>query len=617
MTEEHRQRIGLVGCVSSKRARPTAARDLYTSPLFVGRRSFVERTCHDWFILSAKRGLVDPSETLEPYDVSLASASIPERRRWAQTTLAAIDARLGDVSGLVFEIHAGAAYRDFGLAQGLHARGARVEVPAEGLRQGEQLAFYARKAAERVAPREAPSATPPAVEDTHDVEIRDVGEQPPFSFRWPDAVEHFERGWDFVAVVGGREHRVRHGVGGRQVYGRQRVHTVTWLDGQPMVEGVESDDYVTSRSLLSVLRVPGGGGHLRSIEDVPAGYEGFEIVNHRLEIDAKYSRDSLAVKIEVDDLRAWATHALLRARDKGLRTPGSVSARISLSSERRAEGMRKPGIREPDDGVGVELTPPGERCVAEDSAQLARNLLQFGVRLEAEAASTGPQLTPDREANAFVTTDPFAFLVGVIADQGIVAERAWATTHELRLRLGHLDPPRMLLDPAAVTRAFQEPPKLHRFVNNVPRWLVEAARITLHEYDGDAGRIWGDTPTAAELRKRFDRFPGIDQKKAAMAVEILARDLRVPIADMTGSDIAYDVHVRRVFMRAGLAQRDDRQHMIDVARRLHPERPGALDFPAWAVGRRWCHATSPDCPECPLVDACPKCIAAGDRVKGV
>jgi hypothetical protein len=34
-----------------------------------------------------------------------------------------------------------------------------------------------------------------------------------------------------------------------------------------------------------------------------------------------------------------------------------------------------------------------------------------------------------------------------------------------------------------------------------------------------------------------------------MAVEIVERDMSEPVQDMHGSDIAYDVHVRRVFLR--------------------------------------------------------------------
>ncbi|WP_430336286.1 hypothetical protein [Rhodococcus sp. ACT016] len=102
-----------------------------------------------------------------------------------------------------------------------------------------------------------------------------------------------------------------------------------------------------------------------------------------------------------------------------------------------------------------------------------------------------------------------------------------------------------------------------------------------------------------------------------MAVEILERDLGVPITDMHGSDIAYDVHVRRVFLRAGLAEADELEHMVDVARTAHPDRPGQIDFPAWQIGRTWCRSWAPLCGSCPLTRVCPKDIDAAAKVRGV
>jgi hypothetical protein len=63
-----------------------------------------------------------------------------------------------------------------------------------------------------------------------------------------------------------------------------------------------------------------------------------------------------------------------------------------------------------------------------------------------QAPATGGQttFTPHPEANAFVINDPFAFLLAVIFDQGIPAERAWRAPYDLRERLGHLDPERPL-----------------------------------------------------------------------------------------------------------------------------------------------------------------------------
>lgn len=55
-------RVGLVGCVKSKRSQ--AAPELYVLPLFRGRRAWVKRTCDCWFVLSAKHGLVEPGRVL-------------------------------------------------------------------------------------------------------------------------------------------------------------------------------------------------------------------------------------------------------------------------------------------------------------------------------------------------------------------------------------------------------------------------------------------------------------------------------------------------------------------------------------------------------------------------
>jgi len=227
-----------------------------------------------------------------------------------------------------------------------------------------------------------------------------------------------------------------------------------------------------------------------------------------------------------------------------------------------------------------------------------------------------PSFTPLPAANDLLLADPFAFLVAVIFDQGIPAERAWRAPYDLLRSLGYLDPERVAADDQAVRAAINQPPKLHRFVDRLPEWVSAAARRVVTDYGGDAGRIWGDRPTAIQLMQRLEQFQGIGQKKAAMAVEILERDLHVEVTDMRGSDIAYDVHVRRVFLRAGLAQYDGLEHMLDVARSAHPERPGAIDYPAWLVGRQWCRAGVPDCPNCVLSDACPKLITAASTVRG-
>ena len=138
-------RIGLVGCVKEKRPTPAAAKDLYTSPLFMGRRRAVERSCDQWFVLSALHGLVDPHQRLEPYDVTLNSMGRAARRAWAAGVVQSLQRRLGSLQGHHFELHAGANYLEFGLVDALVRSGASVSWPTRGLPMGKQLRYYSAK----------------------------------------------------------------------------------------------------------------------------------------------------------------------------------------------------------------------------------------------------------------------------------------------------------------------------------------------------------------------------------------------------------------------------------------------------------------------------------------
>jgi uncharacterized HhH-GPD family protein len=426
-----------------------------------------------------------------------------------------------------------------------------------------------------------------------ELELRDIVPIEAFDHRWPDAVEHFDRGWEGVAQSTSGSFRIRHGLAMRIAYGRPRVRSVTWVNGAVAVEGVEADDHPTSHGLVSIIRTA-DKKMVRVPEDVPMDVRNLPIVDHRSEIDAPYSRNGLAVKLPQDDLERWAVFAISRMRLYGRLRPGPSS------TERRSMGSR--AASKPP-----QTTPTRQGLSSGRKRAIADALIAYAAS-GAEMVDPGSEITTNPQADALVRRDSFAFLLAVIFDQGIAYERAWAAPLELQQRLGHLDPERMVAEPEAVRAAVQQPPKLHRFIENVPAWVVLAATKVIDDYDGDAERIWSDEPTARELQQRLIAFVGIGQKKAAMAVEILERDLKVPIRDMEGSDIAYDIHVRRVFLRTGFADEDSMEHMVDVARTVHSERPGALDEPAWRVGKNWCHPRDPDCPNCVLREPCARLI---------
>ena len=128
--------IYLLSCVGQKQSASTHARDLYTSPWFCKARTYADRTGQPWFVLSAKYGLVHPDEIIAPYDLTLNTMQVADRRQWASRVLTQLEPHLNGIGSVMFL--AGQRYREF-LEPSLRSRGLVVSVPMEGLRIGEQL----------------------------------------------------------------------------------------------------------------------------------------------------------------------------------------------------------------------------------------------------------------------------------------------------------------------------------------------------------------------------------------------------------------------------------------------------------------------------------------------
>lgn len=88
--------VGFISCVSLKRKEPCMAKDMYVSPLFKMSRRIVERRTSRWFILSAKHGVLDPNQLIEPYDVTLTRMPKKAREDWATKVRKQIKQVAGD-----------------------------------------------------------------------------------------------------------------------------------------------------------------------------------------------------------------------------------------------------------------------------------------------------------------------------------------------------------------------------------------------------------------------------------------------------------------------------------------------------------------------------------------
>jgi hypothetical protein len=126
-----RRRIVLVACCGQKLSKQAPASDLYQSALFTKSRQWAEANGDQWFILSAKHGLVDPATVLRPYDETLPNSKT-DRIRW---TLRVRDQLLASVRAVdTVTVLAGRRYCDWASMVSF-----TVDRPMEGLGIGQQL----------------------------------------------------------------------------------------------------------------------------------------------------------------------------------------------------------------------------------------------------------------------------------------------------------------------------------------------------------------------------------------------------------------------------------------------------------------------------------------------
>jgi cytoplasmic iron level regulating protein YaaA (DUF328/UPF0246 family) len=96
----------------------------------------VEASGGRWFVLSALYGLVPPDAEIAPYEHTLNTLEVADRRAWANKVLEKLLPEIADVKRVV--MFAGHRYREF-LVEPLEQRGIMVEAPMAHLKRGEQL----------------------------------------------------------------------------------------------------------------------------------------------------------------------------------------------------------------------------------------------------------------------------------------------------------------------------------------------------------------------------------------------------------------------------------------------------------------------------------------------
>lgn len=132
------KRIILVGCCAQKLSSVAIARDMYRSQLFQKSAQWAEKQDCEWFILSAKHGIIKPHGYIAPYNMTLGKMSAYERSKWGEYVAEDIKQliRYWGVDTLTIDIMAGKSYAEW--VNQLDER-FTVRQPMAGMQIGQRL----------------------------------------------------------------------------------------------------------------------------------------------------------------------------------------------------------------------------------------------------------------------------------------------------------------------------------------------------------------------------------------------------------------------------------------------------------------------------------------------
>ena len=139
-------------------------------------------------------------------------------------------------------------------------------------------------------------------------------------------------------------------------------------------------------------------------------------------------------------------------------------------------------------------------------------------------------LAQDPDADALLTNDPLALLMGMLLDQQFPLEWAFRAPWRLAQRMERtsLDVAEIAgYDPEAFVKLMAGPPALHRYPAAMAERVQALCRLVLEQYGGDAAALWRTAGTGKELLARLRALPGFGEQKARIFVALLGKQLGV------------------------------------------------------------------------------------------
>jgi len=140
-------------------------------------------------------------------------------------------------------------------------------------------------------------------------------------------------------------------------------------------------------------------------------------------------------------------------------------------------------------------------------------------------------ITGDTAADTLLTDDPLALLIGMLLDQQVAMETAFAGPLKISQRAGTLDAGGLAgYDPDAFAELFKATPAVHRFPGSMAARVQALCAAVEQDWGGDASAIWtspvaepAEAPDGATVLKRLKALPGFGEQKAKIFLALLGK----------------------------------------------------------------------------------------------
>ncbi|HSL73198.1 MAG TPA: HhH-GPD-type base excision DNA repair protein [Ilumatobacteraceae bacterium] len=133
-------------------------------------------------------------------------------------------------------------------------------------------------------------------------------------------------------------------------------------------------------------------------------------------------------------------------------------------------------------------------------------------------------ITGDKAADELLNTDATALLIGMLLDQQVPMEWAFAGPATLEKRLGHLDPKKIAaMDLDEFVAICCEKPAIHRFPGSMGKRIHAVCEALAADYRGDAANIWNDADDADTVYRRLRALPGYGEEKSKIFLALLGK----------------------------------------------------------------------------------------------